>query len=54
MFVICYFNGLLHPILRHSSKFVSECWMVYAVLTAWVIFTTKTGLDAFSLRQEQV
>ena len=33
---------------------VSECWMFYAVLTARVIFTVKTSLDVFSLRQEQV
>ena len=28
--------------------------MFYAVPTAWVIFTAKTSLDVFSLRQEQV
>ena len=33
---------------------VSECWMFYAVPTARVIFTAKTSVDVFSLRQEHV
>ena len=32
----------------------SECWVFYAVPTARVIFTAKTGLDVFSLSLEQV
>ena len=33
---------------------MSECWVFYAVPTTRVIFSTKTSLDVFSLRQEQV
>ena len=31
---------------------VNECWMFNAVSTARVIFTVKTSLEVFSLRQE--
>ena len=37
-----------------SKHGVSECWIFYAVLTSRVIFTTKTSLDLFTLRLEQV
>ena len=33
---------------------MSECWMFYTVSIARVIFTAKTNLDVFSLRQEEV
>ena len=45
---VCWVNGG-HCIVR-----LSECWMFYAVPTARVIFTVKTGLDIFSPRREQV
>ena len=33
---------------------VSECWLLYTVPTARVIFTAKTSWDIFSLIREQV
>ena len=32
----------------------SECWRFYVVLAARVVFTAKTSLDVFRLRQQQV
>ena len=32
----------------------SECWMFYTIPAARVIFTAKTSLDVFCLRQQEV
>ena len=40
-------------LIRDGNR-VTECWMVYALPAAGVIFRAKTSSDIFSLRQEQV